>query len=83
MKCKLTEGNPDVYDVKTNLNVLLKNHVTVTYDKPRNLYIYKRSSVTTTNNKQKQTVFKHHQHGRFLRVSKKQTQYVNRITIIN
>jgi hypothetical protein len=48
IKCKLTEGNPDVYDVKTNLNALLKNHVTVTYDKPRNLYIYKRSSVTTT-----------------------------------
>jgi hypothetical protein len=48
INCKLTEGNPDVYDVKTNLNALMKNHVTVTYDKPRNLYIYKRSSVTTT-----------------------------------
>ena len=48
IKCKLTEGNPDVYDVKTNLNALLKNHVTVNYDKPRNLFVYKRSSVTTT-----------------------------------
>jgi hypothetical protein len=54
IKCKLTEGNPDVYDVKTNLNALLKNHFTVTYDKPRNLYIYKRSSdnpTTTSRNK--------------------------------
>jgi hypothetical protein len=37
-----------VYDVKTNLNALLKNHVTVIYDKPRNVFVYKRSSVTTT-----------------------------------
>ena len=42
---KLTEGNPDVYDVKNNLNKLLKNHVTVNYDKPRNLYTFKRSSI--------------------------------------
>jgi len=48
INCKLTEGNPDVYDVKTNLNALLKTHVTVTYDKPRNIFVYKRSSVTTT-----------------------------------
>jgi hypothetical protein len=48
INCKLTEGNPDVYDVKTNLNALLKNHVTVTYDKPRNIFVYKRPSVTTT-----------------------------------
>jgi hypothetical protein len=44
---KLTEGNPDVYDVKNNLNRLLKNHVTVNYDKPRNLYTFKRSSIIT------------------------------------
>ena len=48
INCKLTEGNPDVYDVKTNLNALMKNHVTVNYDKPRNLFVFKRSSVTTT-----------------------------------
>jgi len=48
IQCKLTEGNPDVYDVKTNLNALLKNHATVNYDKPRNLFVFKRSSVTTT-----------------------------------
>jgi hypothetical protein len=45
---KLTEGNPDVYDVKNNLNKLLKNHVTVNYDKPKNLYTFKRSSIVTT-----------------------------------
>jgi hypothetical protein len=48
INCKLTEGNPDVYDVKTNLNTLLSGHVTVSYDKPRNLFVYKRSSPTTT-----------------------------------
>ena len=46
---QLSEGNPDVYDVKNNLNKLLKNHITVNYDKPRNLYIFKRSSIVTTN----------------------------------
>jgi hypothetical protein len=46
---QLTEGNPDVYDVKNNLNKLLKNHVTVNYDKPKNLYIFKRSSILTIN----------------------------------
>ena len=46
---QLTEGNPDVYDVKNNLNKLLKNHVTVNYDKPKNIYAFKRSSIITTN----------------------------------
>ena len=51
---QLTEGNPDVYDVKTNLNTLLSGHVTVMYDKSRNVYIYKRSSdnpITTNRTK--------------------------------
>jgi hypothetical protein len=48
---QLTEGNPDVYDMKNNLNKLLKNHLTVNYDKPRNLYIFKRSSIITTDRK--------------------------------
>ena len=52
IKCKLTEGNPDVYDVKTNFNALMKNHVTVNYDKPRNLFVFKRSNVTTTSRTQ-------------------------------
>ena len=46
---QLTEGNPDVYDVKNNLNSLLSGHITVIYDKPRNVYVYKRTSVITTN----------------------------------
>ena len=41
---QLKEGNPDVYDVKTNLNTLLSGHVTVSYDKPRNVFMYTRSS---------------------------------------
>ena len=49
IKCKLTEGNPDVYDVKNNLNALFSGHLTVTYDKPRNVYVYNRSSLITTN----------------------------------
>ena len=49
IKCKLTEGNPDVYEVKTNLNSLLSGHVTVSYDKPRNVYLFNRSSPITTN----------------------------------
>ena len=51
---KLTEGNPDVYEVKTNLNSLLSGHVTVTYDKPRNVYVFNRSSsnpITTNRTK--------------------------------
>ena len=49
IKCKLTEGNPDVYDLKTNLNNLCYGHLTINYDKPKNVFRYKRSSVITTN----------------------------------
>lgn len=45
---KLTEGNPDVYDIKNQLNKLLKNHVNVNYDKPKNIYTFKRTSIVTT-----------------------------------
>ena len=51
---QLTEGNPDVYDVKNDLNTLLSGHLTVMYDKSRNVYIYKRSSdnpITTNRTK--------------------------------
>jgi hypothetical protein len=44
---KLTEGNPDVYDVKNDLNKLLKTHVNVNYDKPRNVYRFMRSGIVT------------------------------------
>lgn len=45
---RLNEGNPDVYDIKNQLNKLLKNHVNVNYDKPKNIYIFKRTSIVTT-----------------------------------
>ena len=51
---QLTEGNPDVYDVKNDLNTLLSGHLTVMYDKSQNVYIYKRSSdnpITTNRTK--------------------------------
>ena len=51
---QLKEGNPDVYEVKTNLNTLLSGHVTVSYDKPRNVFIFTRSSdnpITTNRTK--------------------------------
>jgi hypothetical protein len=44
---RLTEGNPDVYDIKNQLNKILKNHVNVNYDKPKNVYIFKRTSIVT------------------------------------
>lgn len=48
MNLRLSEGNPDVYDIKNQLNKLLKNHVNVNYDKPKNIYIFKRTSIVTT-----------------------------------
>lgn len=44
---RLTEGNPDVYDIKNQLNKILKTHVNVNYDKPKNIYIFKRTSIVT------------------------------------
>jgi hypothetical protein len=44
---RLTEGNPDVYDIKNQLNKILKNHVNVNYDKPKNIYTFKRTSIIT------------------------------------
>jgi hypothetical protein len=38
----LNDGNPNVNDVKTNLNNLLVNKVVVSYDKQRNKFIFKR-----------------------------------------
>ena len=39
---KLLDGNPDLIDVKNNLNLLLSTKVTVTYDKLKNKFMYKR-----------------------------------------
>jgi hypothetical protein len=44
---RLIEGNPDVYDIKNQLIKILKNHVNVNYDKPKNVYIFKRTSIIT------------------------------------
>lgn len=40
---KLTDGNPNVMDVQTNLNQLLSGKVIVTYDKLKNKFMYKRT----------------------------------------
>ena len=46
---KLTEGNPDVYEVKKNLSGLLYGHVNVNYDKPKNKHTFTRVSAITSN----------------------------------
>jgi len=45
---KLNDGNPNVNDVKSNLNGLLINKVLVSYDKQRNKFIFKRSLPVST-----------------------------------
>jgi len=47
---KLNDGNPNVNDVKTNLNNLLLNKVNITYDKQRNKFIFKRTLAVSTHN---------------------------------
>ena len=47
---KLSDGNPTINDVKTNLNNLLLNNVNVTYDKQRNKFIFKRTLAVSTQN---------------------------------
>jgi hypothetical protein len=47
---KLNDGNPNVNDVKSNLNGLLINKVLVSYDKQRNKFIFKRSLPLSTQN---------------------------------
>ena len=39
---KLYEGNPNVNDVKNNLNTILSPFITTTYDRTRNKFIFKR-----------------------------------------
>jgi hypothetical protein len=46
----LQDGNPNVNDVRTNLNILLLNKVVVQYDRIRNKFIYKRTLPITTDN---------------------------------
>jgi hypothetical protein len=47
---KLNDGNPNVNDVKSNLNGLLINKVLVSYDKQRNKFIFNRSLPVSTQN---------------------------------
>ena len=47
---KLNDGNPNVNDVKSNLNGLLINKVLVSYDKQRNKFTFKRSLPVSTQN---------------------------------
>ena len=47
---KLNDGNPNVNDVRTNLNNLLLNKVNITYDKQRNKFIFKRTLPVSTEN---------------------------------
>ena len=47
---KLNDGNPNVNDVKSNLNNLLLNKVNITYDKQRNKFIFKRTLPVSTQN---------------------------------
>ena len=46
----LQDGNPNVNDVRTNLNGLLLNKVVVSYDRIRNQFLYKRTLPITTDN---------------------------------
>jgi hypothetical protein len=46
----LQDGNPNVNDVRTNLNGLLLNKVVVSYDRVRNKFLYKRTLPITTEN---------------------------------
>ena len=46
----LQDGNPNVNDVRTNLNSILLNKVVVQYDRIRNKFIYKRTLPITTDN---------------------------------
>lgn len=47
---RLNDGNPNVNDVKSNLNNLLINKVNITYDKQRNKFIFKRTLPISTQN---------------------------------
>jgi hypothetical protein len=45
-------GNPNVYDIRDELNTLLKDYISVTYDKIKNLFLFTRTkAVDASNNK--------------------------------
>ena len=43
-------GNPNVYDIRDELNTLLLNYVTVTYDKIKNLFLFVRTKAQDNTN---------------------------------
>jgi len=47
---RLESGNPNVSDIKSNLNLLLLNMVTVTYNKIKNKFLFKRILPIDNNN---------------------------------
>jgi hypothetical protein len=47
---RINDGNPNVNDVRTNLNTLLLNKVVVSYDKQRNKFLFKRTLPVSTQN---------------------------------
>ena len=45
-------GNPNVYDIRDELNTLLNGYISVTYDKIKNLFLFTRTkAVDASNNK--------------------------------
>ena len=47
---RINDGNPNVNDVRTNLNTLLLNKIIVSYDKQRNKFLFKRTLPVSTQN---------------------------------
>jgi len=47
---RLNDGNPNVNDVRTNINGLLLNKVVVSYDRQRNKFLFKRTLPVSTQN---------------------------------
>ena len=43
-------GNPNVYDIRNELNVLLDGYISVTYDKIKNLFLFTRTKAQSTTN---------------------------------
>jgi hypothetical protein len=43
-------GNPNVYDIRDELNSLLLNYISVTYDKVKNLFLYTRTKAQDDSN---------------------------------
>jgi hypothetical protein len=70
-------GNSNVYDIRDELNTLLKDYISVTYDKIKNLFLFTRTkAVGTSNNK---IYLKNKTSANFLEFSK---DYINKEILI-